>query len=69
MRKKNYKMRIVLPGGEEKECAQVLMHRVFVIFYFLNWVESIWVFVALFLISYCKSEIFQNEYNLSKSTF
>ena len=48
-------------GGSYLEMGAGNVLRVFVTFYFFHWVMGIQglVFVTIFLISYCKSEIFQ----------
>lgn len=68
--KKTDKMRIVVIWRKGRKCAQVKMHMVSVILHLLKRVVMcMLVLAALFLVSYCKFEIFKNKYSLSKSTF
>ena len=68
--KKNDKMRIVVIWRRGRKCAPVKMHMVSGILHLLKSVVICrLVLAALFLVSYCKFEIFKNKYSLSKSTF
>ena len=63
-------MRIVVIWRRGRKCAPVKMHMVSGILHLLKRVVICrLVLAALFLVSYCKFEIFKNKYSLSKPTF
>ena len=69
-KRKMIKMRIVVIWRRGRKCDQVKMHMVSVILHlFKRVVMCMLVLTALFLVSYCKFEIFKNKYSLNKSTF